>query len=134
MKPNKYCYNEIEHNISLKVMYDIQMLSDDTVQKMIKVLKLFDDVYSINDINDNLYQHQLESIWYKVPNLSKFKYKFGIHKNKIREMIEVKDIFVKVLTKNGKIYVNFAYAIMDIVKNNKVKLTKKFYKNSGTCI
>ena len=38
--------------------------------------------------------------------MTKFKYKIGFHKNKLRNMMEVKDLFVKIISKDGAIFAN----------------------------
>lgn len=127
MRYNENCEYNIDQNVTMKVIYDTEMLKEDTVSNIEKILKLFDDVYTVTEIDNNLKDHTLSSTWYRIPNLSKFKYKIGIHRNKIRRMMEVKDIFVKVITKHGKIFVNFAYVKFDIVGNHKTKFSKEYY-------
>tara|TARA_B100000029_G_scaffold479362_1_gene526367 strand:+ start:228 stop:1052 length:825 start_codon:yes stop_codon:yes gene_type:complete len=134
MRPNYHCELGIDHNVTMKVIYDIKMLQDDTVSNIQKILKLFDDMYSVNEVNNNLKDHTLTTSWYKIPNLSKFKYKIGIHKNKIRRMMEVTDIFVKLLTKKGDIYVNFAYVKFDIIGNHETKFNKELYNKLNPII
>ena len=127
MRYNEHCEYGIDQNVTMKVIYDTQMLEDDTILNIQRVLKLFDDVYTVTEIDDNLKDHTLNPTWYRVPNLSRFKYKIGFHKNRIRRIMEVTDIFVKVNTKYGKIFVNFAYVKFDIVGSHNTKFSKEYY-------
>ena len=124
MKPNFFCNIGMDHNVSMKVIYDIKLLNHDSIDNVRESFKLLGDFYSFDEVNQIMNQRELKSIWYKIPNMTKFKYKIGFHKNKLRNMMEVKDLFVKIISKDGAIFANFAYTVINIIPNYENKYQK----------